>query len=441
MTPQKRKEKESMRKIVFIGGGSSKFIREVAIDLFGFKSLQSSRITLMDIDAERVRRSQLLVQRIIGDLKLDATVEATTDQRQALEGADYVVTTIMVGGFDHYHSDVAIPERYGVTQAVSDTIGPGAVMRAVRTVPVLRKLAHDVKELCPHAWILNYANPMAMNTWTLLDCGHERTVGLCHSLQHTYRTLAGWAGVPHEQVQYTAAGINHINFYLRLEHNGKDLYPVLRQRADRIVAENPNERVRFELLDHLGYFPAEGPSHQTEYYPWFRKNEELVKHYAVETYWGYNLDSEGSRKRTEEVEQQIAGKLPIQYGQSLEYAARIIHSLEEGEPRVFYGNVRNRGLIENLPAEAVVEVPCLVDRNGIFPCRMGRIPPQLAAVMTPHIHIHEMAVNGALRRDRRLIEQAIQADPLTGAVLTLPRIREMTRELLKENASYTQDWH
>jgi alpha-galactosidase len=425
-----------MKKITFIGGGSAKFVREVAVDLFSFPELQDIHLTLMDIDAERANRSRRLIEKMISERKLPATATATTDRRAALEGADYVIVTVMVGGLEHYQSDVAIPAKYGVFQTVSDTIGPGGVFRTVRTAPVLRKIVQDLKEVAPHACVLNYANPMAMNCWTFRECGWSNVVGLCHSIQHTYRAIGRWLDIPHVEIVYTAGGINHIDFYLKLEHKGEDLYPRLKAAAARIVAEQPQERARFELLEYLGHFPAEGPYHQTEYYPWFAKSDEAVKHYATPAYWGYNVDSQGFHNRTIEVEEQIAGTRPIRYERSLEYGAWIIHSLEANVLRSFYGNVPNDGLIPNLPAEAIVEVPCFVDSNGIVAGKVGPIPPQLAAVMAPHIAVHGMAVQGTLTGDEKLIRQAIQADPLTAAVLTLPRINEMVDELFEENRDY-----
>lgn len=428
-----------MKKIVFVGGGSCKFVRELTADLFTFPALEDLQFTVMDIHRERGERSVRLLQRMIAERGMAATVEFEGDRRRALEGADYVIITIMVGGFDHYHSDVEIPARYGIYQTVSDTIGPGGVFRTVRTAPVLQGLAQDLRAVAPDAWVLNYANPMAMNVWTLEGCGHQRVVGLCHSIQYCHRVISGWLGLPPEDVRYTAAGINHINFYLTLLHQGRDLYPELLARQDEIVRREPGELARFELLRYLGHFPAEGPAHQSEYYPWFRKTPEMVEHYAAPTYWGYNVDSQMFEERAREIEDQIAGRTPISYARSLEFGAHIINALEGGDQCTIYGSVRNRGLIANLPAQAVVEVPCLVDGNGIFPCAMGTIPPQLAAVMQPHIAVHEMAVRGALEHDRTLIRQAIQADPLTGAILTLPRIECLVDDLFEANRDYWKD--
>ncbi len=428
-----------MARIVFIGGGSAKFVRTVAVDLFSYEELSNSEIVLMDVNSKRLERAGALVQKIISEQKIGAKVHCTLDRRKALEGADYVIVTIMVGGYDCYRSDIAIPAKYGVLQAISDTTGPGAVMRILRTAPVMKGIAHDLRELAPGAWILNYANPMAMNVWILLDAGHERTVGLCHSIQGCCRRIAEWLGIA-DELQYTAAGINHINFYLTLGHNGKDIYPELRGQADRIVRQYPAERTRFELLKYLGYFPAEGAHHQSEYFPWFRKNEAMVRHYAVPTFTGYENDFNHYKEKAEEAREQIAGRRPISLNRSSEFAARIIHSLETGNVRTFYGNVRNAGLIDNLPDQAVVEVPCVVSTNGIFPCQMGPIPIQLAAAMSPHIFLQELATKGVENKDRVLLRQALQADPLTGAILTLAQTEDMLSELLAANKNYLQDW-
>lgn len=429
-----------MKKVTFIGGGSAKFVRELVVDMFHFPELQDCRISLMDIDGPRAQRSEKIVRKIIADRKLPATVESTTDQRRALEGADYVVITIMVGGFESYRLDYEVPAKYGVFQAVSDTIGPGGVFRIVRTSPVLQQIAANVRQVAPKAWILNYANPMAMNTWTLLSCGHKQTVGLCHSIQGCYAGIAKTLGIDLAEINYTAAGINHVDFYIRLEHKGRDIYPLLKAAAAEEIKKNPHEKSRFELLEYLGHFPAEGPWHQTEYYPWFRKNQQTIGEYSAEDAWGYNIDMKMNKTKIEETEDQIAGRKPISYTPSEEYGAKIIHSLETGQLRLFYGNVRNEGLIDNLPREAVVEVPCAVDKNGIQPVKVGNIPPQLAAVMRPHISVHELAVQGALTKNRRLIEQAVMMDPLTGAILTLPKIRAMVKEMFEVNKDYVADW-
>jgi len=426
-------------KVTFIGGGSAKFVSGLVRDLFTFESLRESHVCLMDVNPDRLGRSEHLVQRIINDLKLPATVTATTDQRSAIDGADYVIVTIMVGGFKHYESDGTIPLKYGVQPTVGDTIGPGAVMRMVRTAPVLREITRNVWELAPDAWIFNYTNPMAMVTWTLLD-GHEKTVGLCHSIQGAYHQIGHLLDIPPSEIRYTAGGINHIDFYITLTHAGRDLYPLLLAKKDEILAKHPALRVKFELLEAIGGWPAEGEMHQNEYYPWFNKTPQMAEAYASETMWGFHFDRRLNSELDEIVEDQISGKRPIDYRPSHEFGAWMIDSMQTDTPRVVYGNVRNRGLIENLPSQAVVEVPCLVDARGVQPCRLGRIPMAMAAVMAPHCAVHEMAVQAVKSKDRTLLRQAVQADPLTGAVLTLPQIRSMTEELLSENVEYMIDW-
>jgi len=431
-----------MKKIAFIGGGSAKFVFTLIKDLFSYEELQQVHISLMDIDAERLERSRAIIQKVISDRKLPAKVEATLDQKRALAGADYVIITVMVGGFKHFKSDGEIPAKYGVLPAIGDTIGPGGVFRLVRTAPVLQQIAGNLKEVAPHALILNYANPMAMNVWALLEYGHARTVGLCHSIQGVILITfeKQWWGLPAGTLHYTAGGINHVNFYLTLEHEGRDFYPELLKRKAAAIKQTPALRAHYEILEHLGYWPAEGTHHQSEYYPWFRKNQQTVDYYQLASFEGYKNDLKNSQQKIIEVEDMIAGRKPIIYERSHEYGAYIIHALESGAPLLFYGNVRNQGLIANLPAEAVVEVPCHADANGIFPGRVGEIPPPLAAVMTPHIHVHKMAVQAVMNKDRRMIRQAIQADPLTGAILTLPKIKQMVDELMEENREYMKDW-
>ncbi len=432
-----------MRKIAFIGGGSAKFIRELLVDLFSFEDLRESLISLMDIDAERLALSKKLLEKMIAETGYPTRVETTASQREALKDANFVIISIMVGGYGCYKNDVEIPRKYGILQTVSDTTGPGGIMRILRTAPVLKKLAEDAQELCPKAWILNYANPMTMNTKVLHRAGHKRSVGLCHSIQGSMGWYLGsWLGVKPEEIDYFAAGINHRNFYLKLEHKGRDLYPDLKAAEERIVREKPIEKPRFELMKYLGYFPAEGPIHQAEYYPWFLKDEKTAEHYGADVGGGYRIDSANFKNKSEEIKSQIAGEKPISYGRSCEFGARIVHSIESGEELRIYGNVPNeRLLISNLPSDAIVEVPCLVDRNGITPCAVGAVPPQLAAVMTPHTYLDEMAVSGVLEKDRTLLRLALQADPLTSAILTLPKIESMLNELLEANKSYLQGWN
>lgn len=429
-----------MPTITFIGGGSAKFVCQLVRDAFTFERLHDSRIVLMDIDGERAQRSARLVTKLIGQLSIPATVEWTTDRRKAVAGADYVIVTVMCGGFPCYRSDTDIPRRHGVLPTVGDTVGPGSVFRLVRTWPLLSGLVQDLRELAPRAWVLNYTNPMAMCTWSLLDAGWERSIGLCHSIQGMHRELARWLGLPPDELHYTAGGINHIDFYLTLTHQGRDVYPDLLAKREAIIAKHPEEKVRFALLAELGHFPAEGAHHQSEYSPWFRKDEATALSYGVETGWGYAIDTAINQRLVAEVEEQLAGRAEISLTRSHEYGAFIIDALQGGEPQVFYGNVRNRGLIGNLPPDAVVEVPCHADRNGVVAGRIGDVPLPLAAVMSPHIHLHRQTVAAVRAKDKRLLYHAVRMDPLTSAILTLPQIRTLVDEMCVANAAWMGDW-
>jgi len=282
---------------------------------------------------------------------------------------------------------------------------------------------------------------MSMNTCTLLRAGHRKTVGLCHSIQGCpVWHFTKWLGIPAEEIDYTAGGINHVDFYLTLTHKGRDIYPLLLANEDKIVKEYPGEKIRFELLRRLGYFPAEGPMHQAEYCPWFMKNENTGKEFGAEFGFGYRVDSANAKQKTIESHDIISGKKDLNIKKSGEYAADIIYSLETGKTLEIYGNVKNTGLIENLPPDCIVEVPCLVGKDAIKPCYVGKLPPHLAAVMTPHIYLYEMAVNAVFSRDRRSLLQALQIDPLTGAILTLSQIETMFNELCEANQEYMKDW-
>lgn len=442
-----------MARIAFIGAGSMKFVRATIVDLLSYPDLPELEIVLMDIDAARLERARKLAERIALQAGRPLKVRTAPTQREAVEGADFVMITVMVGGMKHYETDYTIPQRFGVEQAVGDTIGPGAVFRVVRTWGVLTELAANCRDIAPGAWVLNYANPMAMLTRVLIEAGHARSVGLCHSIPTAIPILAEWLGIPAGEIVYLAAGLNHLAYYLKLEHRGEDLYPRLLAEADRIIAEAETweastwrrerygyEWVRMELLRALGYFPAEGPWHQGDYYPWFRKSPQHLSTYGPLSGWSFDFDSRLAKGGAEEMEQQIAGALPVELSRSIQPGAPVIHAILTDRPERVYANVRNDGVIDNLPASCVVEVPCLVDGAGVHPCHVGPLPPQLAAVSLPHTSVHELTMLACKRRSRDLLRQALQADPLTGAVCTLPRIAALTDALMAENAAYMDGW-
>ncbi|MCD6291554.1 MAG: alpha-glucosidase/alpha-galactosidase [Anaerolineae bacterium] len=465
-----------MAKITFIGAGSTVFARNLLRDIFTFPELHDVTISLMDIDPERLRTSEIVAHRVAEAAGAHPTIEATTDRRQALDGANYVINMIQVGGYrPSTVIDFEIPKKYGLRQTIGDTLGIGGIMRALRTIPVMLDMARDMEELCPDTLFINYTNPMAMLTWAMNKATKIKTVGLCHSVQGTAAHLASILGIPYEEITYVCAGINHMAFYLRFERNGEDLYPLLR----KVIEEGrvpDDDRVRFEMFRRLGYFVTESSEHFAEYVPYFirRDRPDLIERFNVplDEYprrceeqiadWDEmkaaleDPDPEAivryERKRMEEWLKRVAEKEPERAKQlrkeweeaqaqgkvrhSGEYGTLIIHSMETGQPRVIYGNVMNYGLIDNLPQGSCVEVPCLVDRAGVQPVRIGQMPPHLAALIRTNINVQELTVKAALERRRDYVYYAAMMDPHTAAELTLDEIEAMVDELIEAHGDY-----
>lgn len=472
-----------MAKIAFIGAGSTVFARALLQDLFTFPELHGSTISLMDISEERLHDTETVARRLAKEAGANPEFEVTTDRQRALHGADYAFNLIQVGGYrPSTVIDFDIPKKYGLRQTIGDTLGIGGIMRALRTIPVMLDFARDMEEHCPDVLFINYTNPMAMLTWSMARASKIRTVGLCHSVQSTASDLAGILDVPFEEVNYVCAGINHVAFYLRLEHQGRDLYPRLRELAD--AGQVPAyERVRFEVFRRLGYFVTESSEHFSEYTPWFIKRDrpDLIDNFNVplDEYparseeqiaeWGrlrealHASDPEAiaryeesrgnklsgmwerrlaavaksdSAQAEEQRNQMLAERHKRFSGHSGEYGTLIIHSIETGQPRVVYGNVMNNGLIENLPTESCVEVPCLVDANGVQPTQVGRLPVQLSTLMQTNINVQALTVEAALTGRRDLVYNAAMLDPHTAAELDLEQIHSMVDDLLEAHGDY-----
>ena len=421
-----------MSKITFIGAGSTVFAKTLIGDVLSCPELADSTITLFDIDAERLDTSTIVAERIKSSLGVSARIEATTDRQRALDGADFALTTINVGGYEPATvTDFAVPKRFGLRQTIGDTLGIGGIMRALRTIPVLLDIDADMQRLCPDVLHLNYSNPMAMNCWALSRAGKTRTVGLCHSVQGTAKQLARDIGVPFEEVSYLAAGINHMAFFLRLEHEGMDLSSAI----ERIIAEDrvpPHNRVRYEVYKQFGHFVSESSEHFAEYVPWFIKSHrtDLIERFGLpldEYLARCQRQMRGWGVMRESLER---GDEPLDVRLSEEYGARIIHSIVTGQPRVIYGNVPNEGLIDGLPQGCCVEVPCLVDANGVQPTRVGEIPPQLTALMRTNVNVQELTVEAAITGKREHVYHAAMLDPHTAAELDLEQIRSLVDDLL-----------
>ena len=433
-----------MTKIAFIGAGSLEFTRKLARDLMTFPLLQDATLALMDIDAERLDFAQRSVQKIVDLGNYPATVEATMDRGEALKDADVVLITILAGATDVWRHDIEIPKKYGVDINIGDTRGPSGIFRALRTIPVMLGIAHDMERYCPDATMLNYTNPMAMLCRAMQRATSIRLTGLCHSVQGTAMMLARWIGAPMEEITYTCAGINHLAWYLKFEWNGKDAYPLIR----RAITGNPEiyneEIVRNEMFLHLDYYVTESSGHNSEYNWWFRKRPDLIEKYCTHgTGWNpgehaYILKEYQKREDNwrDEAKKWFADDTSISLERGHEYAAYIINALMGGEPFEFNGNVPNASLVTNLPENACVEVPVWASRKGLSPVQVGALPPQCALLTNLSASIEEMAVEAALTGDPRLVFQAIAFDPLTASVLSLAEIKQMVNEMFQQNRGH-----
>ena len=435
-----------MAKIVIIGAGSHVFSRNLIRDFLSYPELRDSTITLMDIDKERLDLITAFTKKLIDQHKFETKVESTTDRRAALEGADYVIVSIRVGGLEANRLDLEIPAKYGIKQGVGDTIGPGGVFYALRHIPVTLDICHDMEELCPDAWLMNYTNPMAMICWAMNDYTRIKNVGLCHSVQGTTAELARYIGAPLDEVSYWVAGINHMAWFLEFKWRSKDAYPLLREKfKDPNVYSRPDAHwagpdiVRVEIFKAFGYFNTESSQHMSEYVPYFRKRPELFERFKLVYRIDWMKEMEKRRAGQEEEMRQIIRsdeKIPIY--RSREYCSYIIHSIETGMPRRINVNVKNSGLITNLLQGCCVEVPSLVSKNGIHPCYVGDLPPQCAALNRTNINVHELGVLAAVEKDKTLAFQTILLDPLTSAMLTVDEIGSMVDEMFKAEAKYLE---
>jgi alpha-galactosidase len=396
----------------------------------------------MDIDAERLRTAEIVTERLVDAHGAAAQVEATQDRREALDGADYVVTSFQVGGYEPSTVvDFEVPKRFGLRQTIADTLGVGGIMRGLRTIPVLRDVCRDMEDVCPDALLLNYVNPMAMLCWAVAESSPIRTVGLCHSVQHTAGELAGDLGLAAAELDYEVAGINHVAFFLRLEHAGEDLYPGLRRVLDEGRVP-PDNRVRYELLRHFGHFVTESSEHFAEYVPWFIKDgrPDLIERFNIPLD-EYPRRCERQLAEWSQLRADLEGGAAIGTERSHEYGADIIAACEGGgEPFHFNGNVPNRRdgglLIDNLPADCCVEVPCVASAGGIEPQPVGALPRHLAALMQTNINVQGLTVEAALTGRTEPIHHAAMLDPHTAAELSLEEIAALVDALLDAHG----DW-
>jgi alpha-galactosidase len=421
-----------MPKIAIIGAGSLVFCKTLILDILATPGLEGSEFALMAPSTRNTTQVEAFANRVIAANRLPASVGITTDRREALRGADYVIATFQIGGLRAFEHDYRIPMRYGVDQCIGDTLAPGGIFRALRTIPVALDMARDMEELCPEATLLNYVNPMAMVGWALGET-KVRFVGLCHGVQTTLGLIAGYVGVPKEEIDYLCAGINHMAWFLKLEHRGQDLYPLLRQRFEQ-PEYYANEKVRGEVFRQFGYFMTESSGHLSEYLPYFRKSQHALSQYCDEPDFGGESGaalnwSKRVAERGKGLElSQEPETLPAR---SVEYCSYIIEALEFGKTFRFNGNLRNNGMIANLPADCCAEGPIYADGSGLHPTIVGELPPQCAALNLSNISVQRLTVQAAISGDPEQVVHACALDPLTASVLTLKEIREMASDLLE----------
>lgn len=425
-----------MPQIAIIGAGSHVFAQAMIRDSLSFPALQDSTFRLMDIDPEPLGYMETIATKIIEQGDHPAEVLATTDRREALEGADYVIVSVLVGGREPITWEIDIPLKYGVDQCIGDTMGPGGIFRAMRTIPVMVDIARDMEELCPDALMLNYTNPMSMLCQSVRKSSDVRLVGLCHSVQGAHRELARIIGEDPGECSSWTAGINHTAWVLRYEHRGRDVYDRIRRAANENEEWCQRNTVRVEMLRQLGYYVTESSGHNSEYNPWFRKRDDLLEEYAGQGFNGETgyikqlysterADYIGSLREKAEQEEYA-----LERGH--EYGSYIINAVTTDQPFRFNGTVGNEGLIANLPAGCSVEVPIYADGTGLHPCRVGDLPPQLAALNNMQVNSTSMAVDACLEGDREKLVHSLMYDPLTAAVLSLAEIREMAEEMFEK---------
>lgn len=410
-----------MPQIVFLGAGSVVFTRQLLADLFRFDDLPPLRIVLQDINAERLDVARATAEQVAARFGRTADIAATLDRREALDGAEFVINMIQVGGIDATRIDLELPAAAGLRQTIGDTTGIGGVFRGLRTFPVLSGIASDMLDLCPDAWFLNYTNPMAMNVWWMSVVAPQiKTVGLCHSVYWTVHDLCELIGVPMDGTHYRAAGVNHQAWLTEWSRDGVDLYPRLREKIE--ADPQLRRRVRVEIFTRIGYYPTETSEHSSEYLSWFLRSDAQIERYRLRPLEYLGI-SEQNVAEFEHAKAALAAgeQLELEDG-AAEYAPQVIHSMLTGTERVIHANVVNNGLIDNLPAGAVVEVPSRVDGSGVHPIPFGDIPPQGAALNRTYLSVAALAIEAARTGNQELVRQAVLVDPNASSSLTPEQI-------------------
>lgn len=437
-------------KITMMGAGSG-FTPTLVGDVLQIPGEQGGTIALVDIDADRLGTMHQLIEKQLGQMgKSNWKVQSSTDRTEVMVGSDYIIICVEVSGTSCVRFDNDIPAKYGIDQCIGDTIGPGGLFKALRTVPVWLDILKDAEQHCPEAIILNYTNPMSIMCLAAGRTSFIPVVGLCHSVQGTGHLLAGRAGIPYEEMTWECAGINHLSWFTKLEHNGRDLYPLLMEKAQADVYGNGPDQgdiVRKDMMLHFGAFITESSGHLSEYLPYYRKRKDLIEKYSRDGYDGgssfYANNWPTWRKNADETRMKmLRGEEPIGKARSWEYGSWIIEAREKDTPVRIHGNVLNANgdgagmLITNLPADGCVEVACMIDANGINPTRYGALPPQMAAICASNMSMYDLAATACIERSKEAAIHALMLDPLTAAVCSPAEIKKMTLELFDAEADF-----
>jgi alpha-galactosidase len=432
-----------MSKITFLGAGSTVFAKNVLGDCLSTPALQGFEIALFDIDSERLNDSELMLNNLKKSSNSTCQIKSYSDRKEALRGAQFVVNAIQVGGYDPCTiTDFEVPKKYGLRQTIADTLGIGGIFRNLRTIPVMLDFAKDVREVCPDAWFLNYTNPMAVLTNVMNTYGGVKTVGLCHSVQTCMPDLFKALGLDQSGVQTKIAGINHMAWLLEVTKDGKDLYPEIKRLAAEKQKEKHYDMVRYELMSKFGYYVTESSEHSAEYHPYFIKINypELIERFNIP------LD-EYPRRCVNQIEDwkkrrdDLVNNIDLQHTRSHEYASYIFEAMVTDNPIKIGGNVMNTGLITNLPREACVEVPCLVDASGVTPTYVGDLPPQLAALNRTNINTQLLTIEAAMTGKKEHIYHAAMLDPHTAAELSMDDIVAMCDDLIAAHGNWLPKFH
>ena len=423
-----------------VGAGNYVLVRDFIADVLAHPNLGDSTITLTDFDKERLNISTIYARRLVEQQGLNLRIQSTTDRRKALDDADYVINSTRSGGWPPVIKDREITMRYGI-EIQSDAVGVGGVFLGLRQVPDILDICHDMEELCPDAWLLNLSNPQAIICWSVNDYTRIKNVGLCLNPFHFARAIARYAQIPFSELYYSVAGLNHFAWFIDLRWHGKDLYPKLRETfSGSDIYLKPNsplghvDLVEIETMKTFGYFTS-GGGHLTMSLPYFRRKAELLERYGIHSLANmYTHVETVITDQDEELKRQLKSSNKLQFSREhtdTVIAVDIINSIETGKLIRIFGNVKNNGLITNLPEGCVVEVPCMIDKGGIHPCYIGDLPPQCAALNRMSINVQEMAVRGIVERDKNKILQAILLDPLTFSLASIDEIKQMVDELFR----------